>query len=287
MVLQLGVSKIFCKYKKITYALAILAATLCITLIYKKTIDTSRTEKAMEYYQTVLDNKNLSFKKEPVRQLEELSPENDWTCFRKLNFNNISGGKKIRIEIYYHISNQERFEKSRNENILIEDYVDGVYAYLIDGNESYGIDYLGGIDVENIEITARDVNNDGKREILISSCKRFKEFYTVVGYNSSERKWEIWLFTGYLDFVDYEGNGIKTITTLGLGSISPVVLIHIWDKNHFETINIGQITGYNRMRLTRSRDRIYFVPYMPDGKGKKVFEFKNGKLWEVANPVLN
>lgn len=277
----------FYKYKKILCALVILVAAFYITLNYKKTTDTSRTKKAMEYYQTVLDNKNLSFKKEPVRQLEELSPENDWTCFRKLNLNNISEGKKIRIEIYYHIANQERFERSRYENILIEDYADYVYAYLIDGNESYGIGYLGNIDVENIEVTARDVNNDGKREILISSCKHFKERNTVVGYNSSEKKWEIWLFTGYLDFVDYEGNGIKTATTLGVGSISPLVLIHIWDKNHFETINIAGMTGYNRMMLTRSRDRIYFVPDMLNRREKKkVFEFKNGKLWEVANPVL-
>lgn len=282
----MGVSKIFLKYKKISFALVILAAALCITLIYKKTTDINRTKKAMEYYQSVLNNKNLSFKKEPVRQLEELKPENDWICFRKLNLSNISEGKKVRIEIYYHIANQERFEKSKYENILIEDYADEVYAYLIDGNESYGIGYLLNIDVENIEVTARDVNNDGKREILISSSRRFKEFNTVVGYNSSEKKWEIWLFTGYLDFVDYEGNGIKTITTLGVGSISPLVLIHIWDKDHFETINIAGMTGYNRIMLIKNRDRIYFVPTELGGKKKKVFQFKNGKLWHVTNPVL-
>lgn len=91
--------------------------------------------------------------------------------------------------------------------------------------------------------------------------------------------------TGSLDYVDYDGNGIKTITTVGVGSISPLVRIHIWDGNHFETIDVTGILGYNRLMLIKKENRVYFVPVMISNKEKrKYFEFKDGVIWEIENP---
>lgn len=68
------------------------------------------------------------------------------------------------------------------------------------------------------------------------------------------------------------------------GSIAPLVNIHIWNKNRFNTIHVAQILGYKRMLLLKKDNKVYFRPDMvPSNEERKTFELRDGMIKEVED----
>ncbi|HEY9061382.1 MAG TPA: hypothetical protein VIO64_12890 [Pseudobacteroides sp.] len=164
--------------------------------------------------------------------------------------------------------------------------IDGYNAFLSDGKETYRIGNLGLSDISSINISEKDVNFDGTNEIILYSGLIHSRTI-IIEFNHDAQRWEEWLQTGIIDYIDFENNGVKTLATTATGSIAPLANIHIWNKNHFDTICVSQMLGYKRMAILKKDNKVYFNPDMvtPIEK-KKVYELKNGAIKEVEGVNL-
>lgn len=279
--------------KKVFFILAVAAFIAIVSLIYfmktaiAPTISDVNT-KALEYYNSLLKSKNLTFQEEPVKILKKSNPDNKWKYLKGFDINNVIKDKKIRIEIYDSATLDDLYKASQGTTpsvVEIKD-IDGYNAFLSDGKETYRIGNLGLTDISTINISEKDVNYDGANEIILYSGLIHSRTI-IIGFNRDAQRWEEWLQTGIIDYIDFENNGVKTITTTATGSIAPLANIHIWNKNHFNTICVSQMLGYNRMAILKKDNKVYFYPDMiPSNEKRKVYALKNGAIKEVEGVNL-
>ncbi|KNY29597.1 hypothetical protein [Pseudobacteroides cellulosolvens] len=279
--------------KKILYALAAVAliVTACVILFKSSPISPASgniNNKAMDYYRSLLESKHLTFDEEPVKRLENLSPDSRWKLEKEFDINNVIKDKKIRLEIYNNTisDNLPTGSKEATPSVIEIENMAELNGFIVDGKETFDIGLLGFTDVHSISVSERDINYDGTNEIVITSGL-FHPRSKIIGFNRETQKWEIWLQTGNIDYVDFENNGVKTLTTVGTGSIAPLVNIHIWNKNHFDTIHVDQMLGYERMQLLKKDNKVYFCPDMISSKEeRKAFELKDGMIKEAQDYKL-
>lgn len=267
-----------------TLVIALMVITFVIFLNNSSVLHTLRDEnsKAIKYYRSLLESKHLTFTEEPVKVLEALNPTK-WKFEKRLDLNNVLKNKKINLVIYntailnyIPTASQEPVPST----VKIENDIDGLHAFIEDGKETFHIGYIGST-ISDFNVSEKDVNYDGTNEIIITSGL-FHPKTKIVGFNHETQKWEIWLQTGSIDYVDFENNGVKTPTTVAKGSIAPLVNIHIWNKNRFDTINVAQILGYEQMILLKKDNKVYFDTIFSN-KGRKAFELRDGMIKEVED----
>ncbi len=275
--------------KKSLYVLAAVALIVTASVNFFKSSPISPASgninnKAMDYYRSLLESNHLTFEEEPVKRLENLTPASKWKLEKGFDINNVIKDKKIRLEIYNTISdNLPTASHEATPSVIEIENMAELNGFIVDGKDTFNIGLLGFTDAHNINVLEKDVNYDGTNEIIITSGL-IHPTNKIIGFNHEAKKWEIWLQTGNIDYVDFENKGVKTPTTVGRGSIAPLVNIHIWNKNHFDTINVAQMLGYKRMQLLKKDTKVYFCPDMiTSNEERKAYELKDGMIKEAQD----